>query len=92
MWVLTAHAQNSPLKTPCWRTATTIFQRDDCKTRNGAKFCTNKIVGEYDQEIPESQTADKPLCHREEEQHNNHEAPGRQKKQSKHLSLPHQDN
>ena len=29
--------------------------------------------------------------HREEEPHNNHEAPGRQTKQSNQLSLPHQD-
>ena len=29
--------------------------------------------------------------HREEEQHNNHEAPGRQTKQSNQLSLIHQD-
>ena len=29
--------------------------------------------------------------HREEEPHNNHEKPGRQIKQSSHLSLPHQD-
>ena len=39
----------------------------------------------YDQEIPQSQTADKPNpWHREEE-------PGRQNKQSTQLSLPHQD-
>ena len=38
MLVLTAHAQNSSLKTPCWRTATTPFQRDDCKTRNGTQI------------------------------------------------------
>ena len=45
---------------------------------------------EYDQEIPQSQTADKPWnC--EEEPHNNHETPGRQTKQSNQLSLPHQD-
>ena len=29
--------------------------------------------------------------HREEEQHNNHETPGRKTKQSNQLSLPHQD-
>ena len=29
--------------------------------------------------------------HHEEEPHNNHETPGRQTKQSNHLSLPHQD-
>ena len=36
----------------------------------------------YDQEIPQSQTADKPV----EEQHNNHETPGRQTKQSNQAS------
>ena len=45
---------------------------------------------EYDQEIPQSQTAGKPW-HCEEEPHNNHETPGRQIKQSNQLSLPHQD-
>ena len=30
-------------------------------------------------------------CQREEEQHNNHETPGRLTKQSNQLSLPHQD-
>ena len=45
-----------------------------------------KIVSEYDQEIPQSQTAD-----REEEPLNHHETPGRQIKQSNQLSLPHQD-
>ena len=49
-----------------------------------------KIVSEYDQEIPQSQTADKPMA-REEEPHNNHETPGRQTKQSNQLSLPHED-
>ena len=46
---------------------------------------------EYDQEIPQSQTADNPW-HREEEPLNHHETPGRQIKQSNQLSLPHQDN
>ena len=50
-----------------------------------------KIVSEYDQEIPQSQTADNPW-HREEEPLNHHETPGRQIKQSNQLSLPHQDN
>ena len=36
-----------------------------------------KLVSEYDQEIPQSQNADKP-CHCEEEPHNNHETPGTQ--------------
>ena len=44
------------------------------------------IVSEYDQEIPQSQTAD-----HEEETHNHHETPGRQTKQSNQVSLPHQD-
>ena len=49
-----------------------------------------KIVSEYDQEITQSQTSDKPMTP-EEEPHNNHETPGRQTKQSNQLSLPHQD-
>ena len=48
-----------------------------------------KIISEYDEEIPQSQTAEKPW-HREEESHNNHEAPGRKTKQSKQLFHPHQ--
>ena len=49
------------------------------------------IVSEYDQEIPQSQTA--YPCHREEELHNHHGTPGRHTKQSNQLSLslPHQD-
>ena len=46
-----------------------------------------KIVSEYDQEIPQSQTADNPVA----EPLNHHETPGRQIKQSNQLSLPHQD-
>ena len=49
-----------------------------------------KIEGEYDQEISQSQTADKPMSHPwhyEEEPHNHHETPGRQTKQSNQLSL-----
>ena len=34
------------------------------------------IVSEYDQEIPKSQSADKPMA-REEEPQNNHETPGK---------------
>ena len=41
-------------------------------------------------EIVSEQTADNPW-HREEEPLNHHETPGRQIKQSNHLSLPHQD-
>ena len=39
---------------------------------------------EYDQEIPQSQTADN-LWHLEEEPHNNHETPGRQSKATSSL-------
>ena len=46
----------------------------------------SKIVSEYDQEIPQSQTADN-LWHLEEEPLNHHETPGRQIKQSNQLSL-----
>ena len=49
-----------------------------------------KIVSEYDQEIPQSQTANNP-GHREQEPLNHHETPGRHIKQSNQLSLPHQD-
>ena len=49
-----------------------------------------KIVSEYDQEIPQSQTADNPVAPQEEPL-NHHETPGRQIKQSNQLSLPHQD-
>ena len=63
-----------------------------------ARVCTcrtdyidmNKKVSEYDQEIPQSQTAATPW-HREEEPLNHCETPGRQTKQSNQLSLPHQD-
>ena len=50
----------------------------------------SKIVSEYEQEIPQSQTAATPW-HREEEPLNHHKTPGRQIKQSNQLSLPHQD-
>ena len=53
-------------------------------------FGSHEIVSEYDQEIPQSETADKPW-HREEEPLNHHETPGRQIKQSNQLSLHHQD-
>ena len=46
-----------------------------------------KIVSEYDQEIPQSQTADNPVS----PLGRHHETPGRQIKQSNQLSLPHQD-
>ena len=49
-------------------------------------FHYTKIVSEYDQEIPQSQTADNPIALL-----NHHETLGRQFKQSNQLSLPHQD-
>ena len=55
---------------------------------------TNKqiqtTVSEYDQEIPQSQTADRLMAQRGRATHN-HKTPGRQTKQNNHLSLPHQD-
>ena len=48
------------------------------------------IVSEYDQEIPQSQTADNPVASREEPL-NHHRTSRRQIKQSNQLSLPHQD-
>ena len=48
-----------------------------------------KIVSEYDQEIPQSQTADNPEA-REEEPPNHQETPGRQTKQQP-TPHPHQD-
>ena len=50
----------------------------------------SEIVSEYDQEIPQSQSADKPW-HREEHPLNHHESPGGQIKQSNQLSLRNQD-
>ena len=50
-----------------------------------------KIVSEFAQEIPQSQTANK-LMHHEEEPHNQKKKKtGRQTKQSNQLFLPHQD-
>ena len=46
------------------------------------------MVNEYDQEIPQSQTADNPVA-REEEPLNHHVTPGGQIKQSNQLPLPH---
>ena len=51
---------------------------------------SNKNSNLYTQLIPQSQTADKPW-HCYVEPHNNHEASGRQTKQSNQFSLPHQD-
>ena len=47
-----------------------------------------KIVSEYDQEIPQSQTADKPMAPRVTQLY---ETPGRQTRRSIQLSFPHQD-
>ena len=49
----------------------------------------SKIVSEYDQEIPQSQTADNPVAPRGRAAHQ--ETPERQIKQINQLSLPHQD-
>ena len=51
---------------------------------------SKKKVSEYDQEIPQPQTADNPW-HREEEPHNNDKTPERQSKQRNQLSLPYRD-
>ena len=46
----------------------------------------SKIVSAYDQEMPQSQTADKPIApnplHHKEEPHNHHETRGSQNKQN----------
>ena len=49
-----------------------------------------KIVSEYDQEIPQSQTTDNPVAPRGRAAQP-YETPGRQIKQSNQLSLSHQD-
>ena len=49
-------------------------------------FVFLKYSSEYNQEIPQSQTTDKPIA-REKEPHDNHETPGRQTKQSNNLYL-----
>ena len=50
-------------------------------------FSFPNIVSEYDQEIPQSQTADNPVAPRGRPL-NHHKTPGRQIKQSNQLSLP----
>ena len=55
-----------------------------------AKIMRAKIVNEYGQEIPQSQTAGKPMATRGRATQN-HETSGRQTKQSNQLSLPLQD-
>ena len=52
-------------------------------------LCKNS---EYDQDIPQSQTADNPMAQRGvDEPLSHHKTPGRQTKQSNQLSLPNQD-
>ena len=47
-----------------------------------------KEASEYDQEIPQLQTADQPMAREEEPQDTDcHKTPGRQLKLSNHLSL-----
>ena len=50
------------------------------------KFFISKIESEYDQEIPQSQTPDRPVLSREEP-HINHETPGSQTEKGNQLSL-----
>ena len=50
-----------------------------------------KIVSEYDQEIPRSQTADKPMEPRGRATQQSINTSKTKKKQSNQLSLPHQD-
>ena len=66
------------------------FVNKEIKFANLPTMFKDKKVSEYDQEIPQSQTAYNPW-RREEEPHNTHETPGRHTKQSNQLSLPHQD-
>ena len=54
-------------------------------------YANIKIVSEYDREIPQSQTANKPVAPRGRATQHNHETPGSKTKQSNQLSLPHQD-
>ena len=61
-----------------------------CDVNAGFTLATEKLVSDYDQEIPQLQMQTTPW-HREEKPLNHHEAPGRQIKQSNKLSLPHQD-
>ena len=51
---------------------------------------SSKLVSEYDQEIPQFQTADNPM-EPIERAAQLHKTPERQIKQSNQLSLPHQD-
>ena len=51
---------------------------------------TPKIVSEYDQEIPKSQTADKPVAPRRRATQQSRDA-RKTNQESNQLSLPHQD-
>ena len=53
-------------------------------------FEKSKKVSEYNQELTQSQTADKPMVPRRRATQP-HETPGRQTKQNNQLSLPNQD-
>ena len=48
-------------------------------------------VSEYEQEIPQSQTADQPMAEEQPKNSNSQKTSGRQLKQSNQLSLPRQD-
>ena len=75
----------------CWKSHATAQMAFLWRTHGGPfRLLVWKIVSEYDQEIPQSQTADNPV-HREEEPLNHQETLGRQFKQSNQLSFPHQD-
>ena len=65
--------------------------------RSSRRYSNSKIVSDYGQEIPQSQTANNPMAPRgratqpSREALNHHETPGRRIKQSnQQLSLPHQ--
>ena len=75
----------SPIRTDLFNTSLSFAHVPDIWKRSNTKK-----VSEYDQEIPQSQTADNPW-HPEEEPLNHHETSGIQIKQSNQLSLPHQD-
>ena len=69
-----------------------------CQLKLEGNVTSHRITGnilytlknsEYDQEITQSQTADKPMAARSRANH--HETPGRQTKQSNQLYLSHQD-
>ena len=53
------------------------------------KRMSQNLLNEYDQEIPQSQTADNPVAPRNMPNH--HETPGRKLISKQSVSLPHQD-